>query len=126
MKRSSVVSKIRLIWYCHTVQIIGSTILTVFVLNLTLANRIEYFSRIKYILKEDCPLIGCIPGNDTLYELRTSLQIAQQEIEGGISPHVSPTLQTQDMSNVLNNAGFHLITGISWMIQMEVNFFVTL
>lgn len=69
-----------------------------------------YFSSLRGSLKEDCPLIGCIPGNDTLYELRTSLQIAQQEIENGISPHVSPTLQTQDMSNVLNKAGFHLIT----------------
>lgn len=71
-----------------------------------------YFANLRKFLKEDCPLIGCIPGNDTLYELRTSLQIAQQEIENGISPHISPTLQTKDMSNVLNKAGFHLITSI--------------
>jgi NADH dehydrogenase [ubiquinone] 1 alpha subcomplex assembly factor 5 len=29
-------------------------------------------------------------GGDTLFELRTALQLAELEREGGIAPHVSP------------------------------------
>lgn len=57
---------------------------------------------------------------------RTSLQLAEMEREGGISPHVSPMtgtssdcdkrsfttgdLDTRDVSNLLGRAGFTLLT----------------
>lgn len=60
-------------------------------------------------------------------ECRTSLQLAEIEREGGISPHVSPMtgtmspdrkilfltrnlLDTRDVSNLLGRAGFTLLT----------------
>jgi len=46
--------------------------------------------QIKEALKPDGVFIGAILGGDTLFELRTSLQLAEVEREGGISPHVSP------------------------------------
>ena len=82
-------------------------------------------------------------GGDTLFELRyashryartlayvdrrTSLQLAEIERDGGISPHVSPmtgtvpqdpkilfltkgVLDTRDVSNLLGRAGFTLLT----------------
>lgn len=47
-------------------------------------------SQISRALKPDAPFIGAMLGGDTLFELRSSLQVAQQEREGGFSPHVSP------------------------------------
>jgi len=49
-------------------------------------------------------------GGDTLFELRTSLQLAEVEREGGISPHISPMTDTRDVSNLLSRAGFTLLT----------------
>jgi NADH dehydrogenase [ubiquinone] 1 alpha subcomplex assembly factor 5 len=46
--------------------------------------------QIKEALKPDGVFIGAVLGGDTLFELRTSLQLAEVEREGGISPHVSP------------------------------------
>ena len=41
-------------------------------------------------LKPDAPFIAAMLGGSTLYELRTSLQQAEQERLGGIAPHISP------------------------------------
>lgn len=46
--------------------------------------------QIKEALKPDGVFIGALLGGETLFELRTSLQLAEVEREGGISPHVSP------------------------------------
>lgn len=46
--------------------------------------------QIRRALKPDGVFIGAICGGDTLFELRTSLQLAEQEREGGISARVSP------------------------------------
>ena len=46
--------------------------------------------QIKEALKPDGVFLGALFGGDTLVELRTSLQLAEVEREGGISPHVSP------------------------------------
>lgn len=46
--------------------------------------------QIKEALKPDGLFLGAMLGGDTLFELRTSLQLAQVDREGGISPHVSP------------------------------------
>jgi NADH dehydrogenase [ubiquinone] 1 alpha subcomplex assembly factor 5 len=62
-------------------------------------------------LKPDGVFIGCLFGGDTLYELRTSLQLAETERDGGISPHVSPMVKHQDMGALLSRAGFNLTTG---------------
>lgn len=46
--------------------------------------------QIKNSLKPDGVFIGAMFGGDTLFELRTSLQLAEVERESGISPRVSP------------------------------------
>ncbi|KAI8799558.1 S-adenosyl-L-methionine-dependent methyltransferase [Cladochytrium replicatum] len=62
------------------------------------------------VLKPDCAFIGAILGNDTLYELRTSLQLAETERKGGIAAHVSPMTDVRDMASLLQRAGFTLTT----------------
>jgi len=44
-------------------------------------------------------------GNDTLFELRTALAAAEQEREGGLSPHISPMIQPADCCSLLSQAG---------------------
>jgi len=66
--------------------------------------------QIKEALKPDGVFIGAVLGGDTLFELRTSLQLAELEREGGISPHVSPMADSRDMSNLMSRAGFTLLT----------------
>jgi NADH dehydrogenase [ubiquinone] 1 alpha subcomplex assembly factor 5 len=49
-------------------------------------------------------------GGDTLYELRSSLQLAETERKGGISPHLSPFTHIRDVGALLNRAGFTMLT----------------
>ncbi|KIM63606.1 hypothetical protein SCLCIDRAFT_15470 [Scleroderma citrinum Foug A] len=66
--------------------------------------------QINQALKPDGLFLGAMLGGDTLFELRTSLQLAEVDREGGISPHVSPMTDTRDVSNLLGRAGFTLLT----------------
>ncbi|KAI2622831.1 S-adenosyl-L-methionine-dependent methyltransferase [Xylaria nigripes] len=67
-------------------------------------------AQINNVLKPDCAFIGAMFGGDTLYELRTSLQLADQERRGGISPHVSPLADVRDVGGLLQKAGFQMLT----------------
>ena len=49
-------------------------------------------------------------GGDSLFELRTSLQLADLERLGGVSPHVSPMADVRDVGGLLGKAGFKLLT----------------
>ena len=62
------------------------------------------------VLKPDAPFVAAIFGGDTLYELRTSLQLAEQERLGGVSLRVSPFADTRDIGGLLDKAGFNLLT----------------
>ncbi|KAH8118662.1 S-adenosyl-L-methionine-dependent methyltransferase [Phellopilus nigrolimitatus] len=66
--------------------------------------------QIREALKPDGVFLGALFGGETLFELRTSLQLAENEREGGISPHVSPMTGNSDMSNLMGRAGFTLLT----------------
>ncbi|KAF9006693.1 S-adenosyl-L-methionine-dependent methyltransferase [Cyathus striatus] len=66
--------------------------------------------QIRESLKPDGLFLGAMIGGDTLFELRTALQLAEVEREGGISPHISPMTDTRDISNLLGRAGFTLLT----------------
>ncbi|KAI6163234.1 S-adenosyl-L-methionine-dependent methyltransferase [Pisolithus thermaeus] len=68
------------------------------------------FVQVKEALKPDGLFLGAMFGGDTLFELRTALQLAELDREGGISPHVSPMTDTKDVSNLLGRAGFNLLT----------------
>ncbi|KAI1657499.1 S-adenosyl-L-methionine-dependent methyltransferase [Daldinia decipiens] len=67
-------------------------------------------AQINNILKPDCAFVGAMFGGDTLFELRTSLQLAEQERRGGISPHVSPLANVRDVGGLLQRAGFKMLT----------------
>lgn len=66
--------------------------------------------QIRRILRPDGVFIGSMFGGDTLFELRTSLQLAEIEREGGFSPRISPMTNSQSVTSLLNRAGFALST----------------
>ena len=49
-------------------------------------------------------------GGDSLYELRTSLQLADLDRRGGVSTHISPLADVRDVGGLLTKAGFKLLT----------------
>jgi NADH dehydrogenase [ubiquinone] 1 alpha subcomplex assembly factor 5 len=67
-------------------------------------------TQINTCLKPDTPFIGAMSGGDSLYELRGSLQLAEQERLGGIGTHISPLADVRDVGNLLTRAGFKLLT----------------
>ncbi|RDW68280.1 putative methyltransferase [Coleophoma crateriformis] len=67
-------------------------------------------SQINNVLKPDAPFMAAMFGGDTLYELRSSLQLADQERRGGVSPHISPLADVKDMGGLLQKAGFKMLT----------------
>ncbi|WFC95933.1 hypothetical protein MBRA1_002588 [Malassezia brasiliensis] len=66
--------------------------------------------QIQRALKPDGVFLGYMLGGDTLFELRTSMMLAEQERHGGLSVHVSPMTETRDVSALLTRAGFTLQT----------------
>ncbi|KAJ3026840.1 UNVERIFIED_CONTAM: NADH dehydrogenase [ubiquinone] 1 alpha subcomplex assembly factor 5 [Siphonaria sp. JEL0065] len=66
--------------------------------------------QIRKCLKPDGVFLGAMVGGETLFELRTSLQLAQVEREGGVAPHVSPMADLKDLGSLLSRAGLGLTT----------------
>ena len=62
------------------------------------------------VLKEDGCFIGSMFATDTLYELRSSFLLAEQDREGGMGQHISPFTSMQDMGGLLTQSGFNLTT----------------
>lgn len=67
-------------------------------------------AQVNNVLKPDSPFIGVMLGGDSLFELRTSLQLAELERRGGVSTHTSPLADVRDVGGLLQRAGFHLLT----------------
>lgn len=61
-------------------------------------------------LKPDGVFLASLFGGETLYELRSSLQLAESERKGGLSPHLSPFTKIRDIGALLNRAGFTMLT----------------
>ena len=74
------------------------------------------FSSVFDVLKPDGVFTGSLLGSDTLYELRGSIQVAENELEGGFGIHVSPFVQASDLGGLLRGAGFNMLTLDSDMI----------
>ncbi|XP_049829781.1 arginine-hydroxylase NDUFAF5, mitochondrial [Schistocerca gregaria] len=68
------------------------------------------FHQILTCLKNDGVLIAALFGGDTLFELRSSLQLAELERHGGLSPHISPFTEIRDIGSLLTRAGFTMLT----------------
>jgi len=68
------------------------------------------FTEVQRCLKPDGVFLGSMFGGDTLFELRSSLQLAENEREGGLSPHISPFVMARDIGGLLTASGFTLLT----------------
>ncbi len=64
--------------------------------------------QIRRALCPDGLFLGAILGGDTLSELRRALARAESELEGGISPRISPFVDIRDLGALLQRAGFAL------------------
>ncbi|ODN89211.1 hypothetical protein L198_06534 [Cryptococcus wingfieldii CBS 7118] len=67
-------------------------------------------TQVRHLLKPDGVFVGAVFGGDTLFEMRTSLQLAEQEIRGGIANRVSPMINPTDAPSLMNRAGFTSVT----------------
>lgn len=79
------------------------------------------FEAIIKSLKPDGVFMASIFGGETLFELRSSLQLAELERKGGISPHISPFTQVLDTfckNQKISNLSFkfHLLGTGHWLI----------
>lgn len=68
------------------------------------------FKVINDALVPDGVFMASFFGGETLYELRSSLQLAEQERCGGLSPHISPFMQIRDVGGLLNSTGYTMLT----------------
>ncbi|HMA16238.1 MAG: methyltransferase domain-containing protein [Bacteroidota bacterium] len=59
-------------------------------------------------LKPDGLLLAAMVGGESLTELREALLRAELEVEGGVSPRVSPLADLRDLGGLLQRAGFAL------------------
>jgi NADH dehydrogenase [ubiquinone] 1 alpha subcomplex assembly factor 5 len=65
-------------------------------------------SQIKSILKPEGLFMASLIGGQTLFELRSCLLDAELAITGGASPRLSPTIDLQTASALMQRAGFTL------------------
>lgn len=64
--------------------------------------------QIRRALKPDGLFLASLIGGDSLAELREAFAQAESEIEGGVSPRVSPFADLRDLGGLLQRAGFAL------------------
>lgn len=64
--------------------------------------------QIRRSLRPDGLFLAAMFGGETLIELRHALSQAESDVEGGVSPRLSPTVDLQDMGALLQRAGFAL------------------
>ncbi|WP_374303509.1 methyltransferase domain-containing protein [Ferrovibrio sp.] len=74
--------------------------------------------QIRRALKPDGLFLGALLGGATLSELRQSWLAAEAELEGGVSPRVSPMAETLDGAALLQRAGFALPVADSEVIRV--------
>ncbi len=65
-------------------------------------------SQVRRALKPDGLFVAALLGGETLSELSHALSKAEIEVEGGLSPRLSPFAELKDAGNLLARAGFSL------------------
>jgi SAM-dependent methyltransferase len=65
-------------------------------------------AQVRRALKPDGLFLAALLGGDTLAELRQSFAMAESELDGGVSPRVSPFPDLRDLGALLQRAGFAL------------------
>lgn len=71
------------------------------------------------VLRPDGLFLGAMLGGATLWQLRQALAAAESEIDGGLSPRVSPFADLRDAAGLLQRAGFALPVADSETIDVE-------
>lgn len=64
--------------------------------------------QVRRILKPGGAFLAALPGGETLIELRRALAEAEIALRGGLSPRVAPMAGRQQMSDLMQRAGFAL------------------
>lgn len=64
--------------------------------------------QIKRALRPDGLFLAALLGGETLHELRAAFEAAETDVEGGVSPRVSPLIDVRDAGGLLQRAGFAL------------------
>lgn len=67
---------------------------------------VGHLIQLRRALKPDGLMLAALFGGQTLTELRASLAEAEAEIEGGLSPRVSPMGEIRDLGALLQRANF--------------------
>lgn len=75
--------------------------------------------QIRRALRPDGMFMACIPGGQTLHELRQAFTEAEIEIEGGMSPRVFPFADVRDLGGLLQRAGFALPVADSEIVTVR-------
>ncbi len=75
--------------------------------------------RIRESLKPDGLFLGALLGGETLWQLRQALAQAESDVEGGLSPRVSPFADLRDATGLLQRAGFALPVGDAERIEVS-------
>ena len=65
-------------------------------------------TQMRLALRPDGLLIAALFGGQTLQELRASFAEAEAQVEGGLSPRVSPMAEIRDLGGLLQRAGLAL------------------
>ncbi|KAG7929206.1 hypothetical protein KL934_005264 [Ogataea polymorpha] len=68
------------------------------------------FKKLYNSLQPNGCFVGSMFAGDTLFELRTALQLAEMERCGGLSPRVSPFVESSDVGTLMQKAGFQMLT----------------
>jgi SAM-dependent methyltransferase len=71
------------------------------------------------MLRPDGLFLGAMLGGGTLWQLRQALAAAESEIEGGLSPRVSPFADLRDAAGLLQRAGFALPVADGETIEVD-------
>ena len=82
--------------------------------------------QIQTCLQPDGLFLAIMAGGRTLQELRSVLMQAEEQITGGVSPRVSPMVDLQSASQLLQRAGFALPVVDSELVEFEFNDFTAL
>eukprot|EP01060_Flectonema_neradi_P001462 TRINITY_DN10874_c0_g1_i3.p1 TRINITY_DN10874_c0_g1~~TRINITY_DN10874_c0_g1_i3.p1 ORF type:complete len:480 (+),score=88.31 TRINITY_DN10874_c0_g1_i3:53-1492(+) len=85
--------------------------LVIAMLNLHWVNDIEAtLKEIRRVLKQDGVVFISVFGGKTLSELQSCFTVAENEREGGVSPHINPFMTGPSMGDLFTNAGFNFPT----------------
>jgi NADH dehydrogenase [ubiquinone] 1 alpha subcomplex assembly factor 5 len=71
------------------------------------------------LLKPDGLFLGAMLGGGTLWQLRQAFAAAESEVEGGLSPRVSPFADLRDAAGLLQRAGFALPVADGETIEVD-------